>query len=259
MELHIPTIVFEIINFLALTALLYYVLFRRVLRRVRARAEEKKRLMEQLEAERAEAEEIRVELESRLEHADQEIAELVSEARDRLNAEHKKIMQGARKEANRILSEARSEAEQLKQKAMRDFEGQILDTVFELSRDVVQRITPKETHDYLVDKINERIWDMGADEMEVVETIRRSLGDRSPTAVVETAHKLSPKQQQQLMRTLSALIDRDVNLEIQKNPDLIAGLKVSVGDTVIDNSVTAQLQSIRGETENSFQSRAPHA
>jgi len=251
-ELNIPTIIFEIINFLVLSVLLYHFLFRRVLERVRARAEEKERLMQELESEREQAEQIRAELETRLEYAGSEIDEMISEARERLNEEHKKTLQGARKEANRILSEARSEGEQIKQNAMRDFESQILDTVFQLSEGIVERITPRETHDQLVEEINERIWDLGADEMDVVETIRRSLGERSPTANVETAHKLKPTQQKQLMRTLSALIDRDVELEIEKKPELIAGIRLRVGDTVIDNSVAAQLKNIRSETEESF-------
>lgn len=255
MELDIPTIIFEIINFLVLSALLYHFLFRKVLERVRARAEEKKQLMQALESEREQAGQIRAELDRRLEHAGHEIEEMISEARERLNEEHKKVLQGTRKEANRILSEARSEAEQLKQKAMQDFEDQILETVFQLSSDIVERITPKEAHDHLVEEINERIWDLGSDEMEVVETIRRSLGERSPTANVETAHKLTPTQQKQLMRTLSALIDRDVELEIERKPELVAGLRVRVGDTIIDNSVAAQLESIRSETEELFSDR----
>ncbi|MCZ7666917.1 MAG: hypothetical protein M5U34_06695 [Chloroflexi bacterium] len=48
----LATIIFEIVNFLLLSVLLYYFLLRPVLRRVQERADEKERLMQELAQER---------------------------------------------------------------------------------------------------------------------------------------------------------------------------------------------------------------
>jgi len=46
-------------------------------------------------------------------------------------------------------------------------------------------------------------------------------------------------------RTFTALADRHVNLELRTDPNLAAGLRVRLGDMVVDNSVAGDSQSVR--------------
>jgi hypothetical protein len=98
----------------------------------------------------------------------------------------------------------------------------------------------------MVPALNDRVWQMGQKDMERVETLRRSLGERSPTAEVVTAKPLSSDQQAALVRTFSALADRNVDLAQQVDPGLYVGLRVlreSV-DRLLEDSRQALL---RGE------------
>jgi len=71
------------------------------------------------------------------------------------------------------------------------------------------------------------------------------LGDREPTAHVTTAESLTLEQQGLLARTLTALADRHVDLEVRIDPDLVAGVRVRIGDIIVDSSIAGQLDELR--------------
>jgi len=245
LNLDVWTIAFQIINFLALVAALYYLLFRPVMRNVAQRATEKEQLAHELAQERQEAAKLRAELEARLAYADQEAAAIITTAREQAEADRKALLQETRVEIERILTEAHADAQRLRQQAVDKSHDDVLDTILEISGSVIGRTAPPEVHDALVQQFSDRIWELGRSEMERVETLRRALGDRTPTAYVTTARPLSPEQQGLLARTFTALADRHVNLELKTDPSLAIGVQVRLGDTVVDNSVGGQLAEMR--------------
>ncbi|MBN1265313.1 MAG: F0F1 ATP synthase subunit delta [Anaerolineales bacterium] len=259
LSIDIPTIVFEILNFVVLSVLLYHFLFKPVIRSVRERAEEKAALMKAAQEELAEAERYRMELEARLKQADEQISIIVNEAQDRLEDTRAVIISSARKEAERILREASLEVRQQQQKAMSDHVDELMAAIKKVSGQVIFQAAPPEVHDNLVQQLNDRIWQLGSKEMDQVEAIRRSLDERSPTVFVEAAHDLHIRHQQELMRTLTALIDRDVELELKTNPELILGIRVRVGDTIINNSIASQLDEILEEAAKTFKDNLTYA
>jgi len=258
LELDLPTIIFEIINFLALNLLLYFLLFRRVMQRVRERAQEKERIIQETQEERREARRMREELETRLENVDEEVSTILAEVQEELEQERRNIIQSAKTEAERILNEARSEADQIQYKVMEDFREKIFQTVTDISGYIIRNISPDEIHDHLVSSLNERIWELGRKEMDRVETIRRSLDERSATVTVESAKELTADQQRELAKTLSALVDRDIDLDLKHDPELILGLRMRVGDTIITNSIDSELDTMQDEAYDLFVERLPH-
>lgn len=244
LNIDISTIIFEIINFLALTALLYLLLFKPILRGVNARAEEKRRAEEEIARRLEQAEELRSELDERLENIEEQISRIIADAQDRMEEIRSSTLENAHLEAETILKTAASEAGQLQNRVVSDHLEDLMNSVREVSRQVIAQTAPPEAHDQLVRELNERIWQLGSGEMDQVDTIRRSLDERFPTAYVETARELEPSQKRELMQTLSALVDQEVKLEVAYNPELIYGLSVRVGDTLINNSVTAKLDTI---------------
>ena len=110
-------------------------------------------------------------------------------------------------------------------------------------------------HNSMVAELNDRIWEMGRQEMERVRTFRRSLGERTPTAHVATAEHLSSDQQGALARTLTALADRNVDIEMEKDSTLAAGMRVRLGDIVVDNSIAGRLEELRRHTSDALEKR----
>ena len=255
LELDLATIVFEILNFLVLTALLYRFLFRPVMSSVKKRAAEKEQLAREMAQDREAAARLRAELEERLAHAEEEAAAIVSRAQEQAEEERAALLQDAYAEGERILSRVQADAGRLQEQALIDFHDELLGTVLDISGQVINRTAPPELHDELVQNLSDRIWEMGRSEMQRVETIRRSLGERAPTAYVTTARPLSPNQQGLLVRTFSALADHNVSLELTTDPALIVGLQVRLGDMVVDNSVAGQLAEMREDVLQAFKAQ----
>jgi len=245
LNLDIWTIAFQIINFLALVGALYYLLFRPVMRSMKERAAEKEQLARELAQERQEAARLQAELETRLAHTDEEVAAIIATAQEQAEAEQRVLLQETQAEVERILVEAHADAHRLRQQAVDESHDDLLDAILEISGWAIGRTAPPEVHDALVQQLSDRIWELGRSEMERVETFRRALGDRTPTAYVTTARPLSPEQQGLLARTFTALADRHVNLELKTDPSLAAGIKVRLGDTLVDHSIGGQLAELR--------------
>ncbi len=245
LNLDIWTITFQIINFLALAGLLYYILFRPVMRNMTARAAEKERLDREITGNREGAAQSRAELEARLTHAEEEAAAIIAKSGDQAASDRKALLQEAQTEVERILVEAHADAQRLRGQAVDDFHEELLDAILEISGQVIGQAAPPEVHDALVQQLSDRIWELGRNEMARVEAFRRSLGERTPTAYVTTARPFSPEQQGLLAGTFTALADRNVNLDVSTDPELAAGMRVRLGDFVVDNSIGGQLAELR--------------
>ncbi|MDP0492064.1 MAG: F0F1 ATP synthase subunit delta [Verrucomicrobiota bacterium JB023] len=60
--------------------------------------------------------------------------------------------------------------------------------------------------------------------------------------LVESARFLDPATEQRVRDSISSQYGEGLNFEFRTNPDLLGGLKVRVGDDVVDGSVKARIQ-----------------
>ncbi|MBN1438036.1 MAG: F0F1 ATP synthase subunit delta [Anaerolineales bacterium] len=257
LDLDLTTIVLEILNFLALTVGLYYLLFRPVMRRVEARAQEKARVEREMKRALQEAEEHKAELERRLGRVDEEVDRLMDEARERIERERSQMLEEIRAEAEQARDDAEADILRHHKQELKEFNQYVLDTLIALSGELIEKAAPAEVHDRLVQETNDYVWKLGKEQAHEVEALRRSLGDRTPTVHISSARALSPDQQRMLAKTFSALTDRNVNFEIETDSKLYGGVRVRVGDMLFDNSIAAQLERIRSETQSGLQAMTP--
>ena len=259
LDLSIPTIVWEIVNFLALSLALYFLLFRNVMRRVEERTNEKNRLLEEIKENRTESEKLRADIEARLENLENETTAIVTKAQMQIDAEREDAIKKIQKEAERILNQALDEADQLKKETMMAFYQQAVETVLDVSGKIIHQIAPEEMHTKLVAGLFKQVWEMGKSDMQQVDVLRRSLGNRDPIVSVETAFPLNPDQQRTLMNTFSALADRNVKVELNILPELSAGIRIRIGDLIIDNTIAAQLAKLEDDVKQSLQEKLTDA
>jgi F-type H+-transporting ATPase subunit delta len=83
--------------------------------------------------------------------------------------------------------------------------------------------------------------------MRQVRNIRDSLVEQTPTVYITTAKILSPEQQRSLVRTFGALADKNISMDIEVDPELIAGIRARIGDLVVENSLAVDLNELRSE------------
>lgn len=253
LNLDLTTILAEILNFLVLAAALYFLAFKPIVKRIEERAEEKQALLREAQEKQEEADKKLVEINDRLENIDAEIEERLEDAYDQAQAESESLLEATEKEAQHILEEAEREAANRKKNQMEENQEKLVETVLQISGDLLKKTTPDSTHHQLVEDLNSEIWELGKSDMRQVRAIRESLAERTPTVYVTAAQDLDPDHQRALVRTFSALADTNVNMEIEIDPELIAGVRVRMGDLVVENTLAMELTELKEDVINALE------
>jgi len=245
LSINIPTILFQIFNFLILAVALYFLLFRSVVRNVRERARKKEELIQEVEKTKSESDKILAEYRQKLADVDKEIDQIIKKAEQIVEDERKQAITDIELEANRILGEAQAEVENREKISLEQFYDQVVDQVMSVSQTVIGKTVSVDLHNQLIQQMADEIWRLGREDLQRVASIRNSLRERVPIVHVDTAMPLTPDQQGLMVRTFSALADRTIKMEIHEDNGLGAGCHVRIGDLVVDNTTTGQVQKLR--------------
>ncbi|HNR97614.1 MAG TPA: F0F1 ATP synthase subunit delta [Anaerolineae bacterium] len=252
LSLDLATILFQMANFVVLAYVLNRWALQPILRQSAQRAEERVKLMRDLATERHRLAEARAELDRKSAALDEEADRILAEARRKAQQEQQQLLSEARAEAEELAKEAQTGARQLRRQSLERLRGEVVDTILEISSNTLARVAPPEVHDRLVQRLAERIREMGRTDMSRVEAIRRSIGRQETIASIESARELTAEQQAQLARLLTAVADHRVNIELSVEPGLVAGISVRLGDTVMDSSIAGQLQELRADVAHTL-------
>ena len=131
------TIVFQVANFAILATVLYFVLFRPALRRMKAQKTEKEAVAREMAQNRQEAERLRSVLEDRLAGVEQEATAIIARAREQTEVERAELLDEAQVEAERLLVEAHANANRLQGQAAEELADETLDTVLAISAQII--------------------------------------------------------------------------------------------------------------------------
>ena len=247
LDLDLGTIIWEILNFLVLTVILYFLVFKPMTRRAEDRAIEKAALRAALQRDQLDARQRVEELDERLLNLGEEIERITDEAYVNSQIQQKDLLDATREEAEFIRMEAVNEARKEQEVDIKRLQGDLVETVIRISNDTLREVTPAQVHDQLIEEMTRNIWNMGRTDMRMVQNIRESLEARIPTVEIEVPRELTTEQQMKLINTFNALADKEVDLEVAVKPELVSGIRARVGDIVLDNTIYAHLDSLRDE------------
>ena len=244
LDINLTTILFQLANFAIMAVLLYFLLFKRVSAQVQQRKEKLSQVEAETMANLASSEQAKAEAEKQIANAQLLIDEKISHAKSELEVNRFQIIDTTRQEAERIIRDAVRTAEVEQQQSLQEYNDTLTAAITEIVKNLLHQYAPEVIHNSLVQQTNERIWELGKKEMDRVETIRRSLKDREPTLSLESAFPLTKEQQANLIRTFSALADKNLKLDMSINKGLGSGIRVRLGDFIINNSLDALLGDI---------------
>jgi F-type H+-transporting ATPase subunit b len=77
---------------------------------------------------------------------------------------------------------------------------------------------------------------------ERITELRNSYGQAPDTALVVSAHRLSDKQREQLEQVLMSVVGPEVKVQFEKNSELLAGVRISVGAWVLGANLRDELE-----------------
>ena len=253
LDIDLVTILAEIFNFLVLAVALYFLLFKPIVKRMEDNARKKAAAFAEAHEKERQATETLAEIEERLANIDIEIEERLQEAYKQAQKESEALLEVTQEEAEKILAEAEIEAAKRQQREIEELQDELVSTILNISGEVLLKTTPPVIHDNLIEELIEEIWDLGKRDMRQVRSIRDSLAERTPTVFVTAAKELSPDQQRSLIRTFSALADRNVNMEIDIDEDLISGIHIRMGDLVVENNLAMELNDLKTEVADTLE------
>lgn len=238
LQFDIHDLIFSIINFFVLVFILKKFLYKPVLRILDARKEEIQNEYRQAEEVHNEALRLKDEYTEELAKARIEAKEIISQA-SMVGEENKaQLLLEAREFADILTKKAQEEAELEKEKA----KTELRDMVVALAVKAAEKILGKTIQDddlirLAQDFINGLGEDFGQD--------LALGGELVAEAEVRSAIALTPSELHNLEEKLAKAAGQKVRLINVIDPDLIGGIVVKIGDTVIDGSVTTQLSRLK--------------
>jgi F-type H+-transporting ATPase subunit b len=149
---NIPSLLFQVINFLLLLYLLNRFLFKRVLGRLDERSSRIAKGLEDAEAAARDRELARAEREAAVDEARRQAQELVARATKMAEDTRNELVTAARDEAEKLTAKARDEITAEKERAVSELRAEVADLALEAAARLVRREMDGQTQRRLVEE-----------------------------------------------------------------------------------------------------------
>lgn len=160
MTIHIPTIVWAIVNFVILVAILSKFLYGPIVKMLDDRAALVKSDIDSANKAKEDAESLKAEYKSQIQKAQVEAQEIVATATKSGEATKNQIVNEAREEASKIKTKAITEIEEEKEAAIRELKGEISTLAIMASEKIIGRSLNTEDNKKLVNDFIEEVGEL---------------------------------------------------------------------------------------------------
>jgi F-type H+-transporting ATPase subunit b len=249
MQIDWTTFVLEVINFLVLVWLLKHFFYRPVLNVLDARQAKVQAIRSEAQSIRQDAEALRKQYETRLAdwNAERDGArrklgqDLAQERARRLDELRQSLADEEAK--NRARSDAQVSA---REAALR---RQSVQEAYSASAALLQRLASEDLTARIAQLFREDLGALAEPEVTVLRQAAAELGEREPVEVA-SAHPLAAAERGALAEALARSAGRSLELRFREEPELIAGLRVTVGECQLGASLAEELAFFRHEAEH---------
>lgn len=165
--------------------------------------------------------------------AQQDASQLKAQFEKEIQEGKEKILEQARQESERIIERAGKTRDLL----MSELDHKIDARAVERAGDLIQDVLPNHLHKEMHSHWFEELVVSGFEELSTLHVSE----DISDAEVVSAFH-LSPKQQELLCKRLKEKLGRDIKLKEKIDPQIVAGVVVSLGSLVLDGSLKYKIK-----------------
>ena len=239
MELSWSTFVLELVNFIVLVWILKHFLYEPVLSIIAKRRSDVEKSLSDANAQHEEAEKLKAQYENRL-------ADWATEKKEA----HSTLAREIDEERARRLSELRAALEQERQKAQAADQRRLEDLheaaeheALELGAKFATRLLGQSATPDLQAKLLELLLnEIRSLPPEKVPAFSPADGNAAGKIVVTSAFALSEPQRKQLQDALVKMVHAEAPVEFAEDPELLAGLRISVGSAVLGLNLLDELK-----------------
>lgn len=239
MELNWTTVILEIVNFLVLVWILKHFLYRPVLQVIEQRRRRVEASLAEARQRQEQAEQLRSQYDNRLAAWQKEKAT----ARESLQRELQQQRRQALDDLETSLAQAREKARVLEDKRWRELTDQAERRGLELGARfagrLLQRLAGPELEARILSLLEESLSELPEAQRE---TLRRAARGTEEGVRVETAYAPTPAQREAIEHAVQTLFGAGARCDFRRAPDLIAGLRLSLGDWSIGLNLGDELK-----------------
>lgn len=239
MELDWSTFALEIINFLVLVWLLKRWLYKPVLRAIAERKAEVQRTLAEADTLRKEAQTLQEQYAHRQATWGQEKEQARNQMLEEVNAEKIHLLAALRSS----LDQEREKAGALEERRLNELTREVEDTAIaqggEFAARLLSRFASPELEARLVELVIEDLRELSEERRQ---TIRTACAKADAPVVVSSAHALSQSQRESLTNAVQLLVERPVHCEWREDPDLLAGIRLSLGPWMLGANLKDELK-----------------
>lgn len=255
------TVIAQVINFLILVWLLKRLLYQPILNALDARERRIAAELAEADVKKSEAEKERDEFQRKNDEFDQQRTALLSEARDRAQAERQRLIAAAREDSRnlRIMQEdaLKREYQSLSEALTR----QTCVEVFAIAGKVLTDLASTTLELHMAEAFVKRLRELNHDEkVHLALAFRESGSAPAPTAVVagkaaawvvvRSAFDLPVAQQKTIESVLEQILETGVSVRFEAEPELISGIELIANGYKVAWSVKEYLASLEKEIGN---------
>jgi len=238
-ELSWSTLLLEIINFLILVWILKHFLYRPVLAMIEQRRQHIEAQTQSAQTIQQQAEDLKTQYESRLTEWDKEKRQSNEALQQELQKERSKRLQQLQLELDNLREQSQHANQQHLAELDKLYQSEALKLGSRFAAKLLSGVASEELHNQVVKLALSQLASLNPDQA-------RTLGNACQPAPdqikVYTAYLPGTEQQQELTRMLQGFCSSPVPVNFIPNPDLIAGLEIELGSSVLRLNIRDQLQ-----------------
>jgi F-type H+-transporting ATPase subunit b len=230
------TLGLQTVNVVILIWILAHFLFRPVSQMIAERQAAAHAVLQEAEAAREKARSEQAAVAAERANIAAERNTLIAAAQDAAEAESRRLLETARSDVERLRGAARTEIIQ-----MRKSEAEaVADQASHLATDIVARLLERLPDSARIDGFIEGL---GQAVQDLPESTRADIGLNTPV-LLRAARMPSEAEQKRLTEVFSNALNRPVELRVQPDPSLLAGLELDAPHAIVTNHFRADLDRI---------------
>jgi F-type H+-transporting ATPase subunit b len=240
------TFALQAANFLILIWLLQRFLFKPVKAMVARRKEEISRALTEASAEKQNAERLKEEIRGQRAGIDAERQKMLDDMRAQFTAEHEKIVEQARREAEKVTTETIERLDQQRAAAAdKLFERAVL-LATNLAERLLREVAPSSLERAFLGRVSEYL-----DRLPMEKRAELLPRNGASTLTITSAHALDAQQQSQWREQLLKVLPGELSIKFDADPALIAGVVISFPHAILRfnwrDSLALMIKEIHGD------------
>ena len=240
----------QIGNFIVFVVVLYFLLYRPVGRILKERKDAMEADLRKAEKLRAEAEQALAQAQKREQELEAKREGILKEAREQADKHRKEVLKETEDQARARVERFRRVLKQERDDLLEKITGELRTTILHVAGAVVGDDAGR-LADRGIERVEALLQDMSSEDLE---RARNTLDRQGRPARVRSAAPLNEDQQNRLKKILGGKLGIEgIELEVEEDPSLVAGLEVALGhinlsahwQSVIDDALSAQKDALR--------------